>query len=220
MNLRRIRLSTWLARGVLALAVAAASWINGAQAQMVSVCGSLENHYGPFDYRKEREGRLRVVEKFHFTPRVESLVGGESGDIGGDLNYTLLTAPNHHRALMTSIRYAEKLKTPRPPKFDYSIECFLERGLRFQPDDTVVRVLYARYLGKLGRKADGVALLNAGMQFTGENPLSHYNFGLTYLELGEPEQALREAHKARELGLQRTELEEQLKSAGKWQEPQ
>ena len=75
-------------------------------------CGSLANGYGPYDYRPDHhiqapgdqsphtEKRM-LVDGAHFTPRVENLIGAQSGgqvgDPGADLNYTLRAFPNHHR---------------------------------------------------------------------------------------------------------------------------
>jgi len=50
-------------------------------------CGSLKNHFGPFDYRSASPEQRRLVEGTHFTPKVESLAGGNTtitpgGDMG------------------------------------------------------------------------------------------------------------------------------------------
>lgn len=204
------------------LGLALAGCTSLAAAQEGHPCGPLENHYGPYDYRTERNGLLRIVERSHFTPQIESLGPdgrGERVAAAQNFNYTLRTSPNHHRALVATMRLGERLKTTKIPEMDYSIECFLERGVRFRPDDTVVRALYAEYLGKLKRQAEGVALLDAGQKFIGDNPFSAYNFGLVYLELGDYERALKQAHRALELGFPRTELADRLKQAGKWREP-
>jgi tetratricopeptide (TPR) repeat protein len=182
------------------------------------LCGPLANHYGPFDYRTER-GRLRIVEEFHFTPGVEGLVRGRSGSLGGDLNYTLRTSPNHHRALLATMRFSERLKKLQPPDMEFTVECYLERAVRFKPDDTVSRALFAQYLGKLGRTKEAVAQLDVSVGFAKDNPLSHYNLGLLYAELGEFDKALVQAHTAIKMGLDRPDLKEMLVKAGKWQEP-
>src|SRR5689334_5467108 len=73
-----------------------------------SACGKLENHYGPFDYRTTSKKNLELVESFHFTPKVEKGIGGNTSiTAGGDLNYTLRVFPNHHRALAALIRLSE-----------------------------------------------------------------------------------------------------------------
>lgn len=181
------------------------------------ICGKLENHYGPFDYRTQRD-QLRVVEKFHFTPKVETLAGGESSYIGGDLNYTLRTSPNHHRALIATVRYAEQTKSAKPPNMDFTVECYLERAVRFRPDDTVTRALFAQYLGRLGRKEQAIAQLEAAVEIANDNPLSHHNLGLVYLEIGEFDKALLQAHRAQKLGFEKSRLENALRQQGKWKD--
>lgn len=194
-----------------------------ARAQADNPCGSLQlPHYGPYDYRTERTGKLRIVDSAHFTPEIESLrpqIGGRNIYPEININYTLKASPNHHRALIAVIRLGQRYNAPQVPEMDYSVECFLERGLRFQPDDTVVRVLYASFLAREKRAPEGIALLDRGLHYAADNPFSHYNFGLAYMELGDHERALKQAHRAAELGFTRTELADALKRAGAWREP-
>jgi tetratricopeptide (TPR) repeat protein len=192
-------------------------------AQPSSACGTVngnpDGHYGPFDYRHEKDGRLRIVDIHHFTPQVEALIRGKAGYLHDDLNYVLRASPNHHRALVATIRYAARLKTQSIHGMQFSVECFLDRAVRFAPDDTVARALYAQYLGTIGRQADGVAVLDSGLSYATDNPFSASNFGLIYLELGDAEKALKQAHRAIELGDTRQQLIDLLKRAGKWREP-
>jgi tetratricopeptide (TPR) repeat protein len=188
-------------------------------AQGVNACGSLESAYGPYDYRLERNGHLRIVERFHFSPAVEGLVHGDSGDIGGDLNYVLMTSPNHHRALLATMRFGERSKSPQPPGMKFSIDCYFDRAIRFQPDDTVVRELFAQYLGKNGRMPEARQQLAVAARYAGDNALSHYNIGLLYFDFKDYDEALAQAHAAMELGYVRTELRDKLKSVDKWREP-
>lgn len=190
-----------------------------AHAGAQGVCGSLENHYGPYDYRLERNGRLRIVERFHFTPEVEALIRGESGSIGGDLDYTLHTSPNHHRALMALVRYGERLKTTQPPAMQYSIDCYFDRAVRYQQDDTVVRELFAQYLAKGGHLKEAKDQLHAATVYAKDNAISHYNIGLIYFELKDYDHALEQAQVASEEGYPRPELRDMLKGVGKWQDP-
>ena len=194
-----------------ALLVGGAAWAQG--------CGGLANHYGPFDYRVERERKLQIVEHYHFAPEVEALVHGESSSIGDDLNYVLMTSPNHHRALLATVRYAERLKTPQPPDMKYSVDCYFDRALRFQADDTVVRELFADYLVKAGRLKEAHAQLDAAAKYAKDNALSHYNIGLIYFQLKDYDQALGQAHTAQQLGYVRPELKQMLQNVGKWRDP-
>ena len=182
-------------------------------------CGSLENHYGPYDYRTEKDGKLHIVEKFHFSPAVEALIHGDSGYIGADLDYVLMTSPNHHRALLATVRYGERLKTNQPPAMNYSIECYFDRAIRFQPDDTVVREMYARYLGKGGHVKEAKEQREVASSYAKDNAISHYNIGLIYFDLKDYDHALAQAQVASTEGYPRSELRDMLKGVGKWEDP-
>jgi len=186
-----------------------------------SPCGPVKlpgQTYGPFDYVTDRP-RLGVVEQFHFTPKVEALIGGSSGYLGEDLSYTLNTFPNHHRALAAAMAYAARTHSAQPPYMRLSVECYFDRALRFRPYDTVVRTLFGIYLGSLNRVPEALTQLDAAARFAEDNGLSHHNIGMAYLDLGQTEAALREAHKAIQLGYPGTQLVERLKRANQWKEP-
>ena len=189
------------------------------QADNAARCGDpFRNHFGPWDYRSARKEDLRIVENAHFTPRIEQLQPGERV-LADDLSYALNVFPNHHRALIAITRLAEREKTEKPEKSHHVIDCWYDRAVRFRPDDTVVRVLYAQYLGKQKRAADATSQLDTAVTFAKDNPFSHYNIGLMFFELGNHERALAQAHKALELGLPRPDLANLLKRDGKWREP-
>lgn len=197
-------------------------------------CGSLENGFGPFDYRADKyvaapsdqeshRHKRGLVEGAHFTPRVESLIGAQSGGQigppGGDLDYTLRAFPNHHRALLSVMRYGEKTGSQQPPGLRYVVECYLERAIRFKPDDAIARILYSTFLTKNKRLPEAVAQLEQATTIAGENAFTHYNIGLTYFDMKIYDKALVRAHRALELGFERVELRDLLQGAGQWQEP-
>ncbi|MFZ4288420.1 tetratricopeptide repeat protein [Variovorax sp. HJSM1_2] len=186
-------------------------------AQGVS-CGNLANHYGPFDYRVDKD-KLGIVEHAHFTPAVENLISGNTDSVGADINYTLHTFPNHHRALLSMAKLGEKQKTNQPKGANFTVECYFERAVRFQPSDTIARALYAQYLLKNGRKNESITQLDIANQYAKENPFSIFNIGLLYFEAGAFDKALTQAQRAQELGFPRTELIDMLKQANKWQDP-
>jgi tetratricopeptide (TPR) repeat protein len=182
-----------------------------------AACGDLNiNSVIPWDYRTDRNvPDFRTVEIHHFAPAVEALVKGGSGGLGGDLSFVLRRIPNHHRALVSLVKYGERWKNYN---LEYSVECYFDRAVRFRPDDTVVRGLYAQYLERKNRRAEGIRELDAAVDHAGNNAFSHYNIGLVYLELGQFDKALAQARRAKELGFERPDLENRLKRAGKWQE--
>jgi tetratricopeptide (TPR) repeat protein len=205
----------------MALLLAAVAWPGNAVAQQEStLCGALraEGQYGPYDYRTQRD-KLSIVEQYHFTPAVENLIHGESSSLGGELNYTLRMFPNHHRALVALMRLAERTKSPQPEGAKFTVECYFNRALRFAPDDTITRGLYATYLIKSNRVSDATAQLDRASRDAADNPFAHYNIGLLYVDVKLYDKALREAHRAIELGFPRMDLANALKAAGRWTEP-
>ncbi len=182
-------------------------------------CGYIyTNHYGPVDYVANRGG-AKVVEDFHYTAPVRAALGGATGPFGGDINYLLKAVPNHHHGLVSLMRWVERVKRDQTQGMEWPVECYFDRAIRFRPDDTVVRALYAQFLAKRQRRADAVQQLDYGVGFAGDNGFSHYNLGLVYLEIGEPAKALQQAHKAAALGFPRQELAEALRRAGAWRDP-
>ncbi len=191
---------------------------SAAQAQ-TPACGTLENHYGPFDYRTQRD-KLEIVERYHFTPSVESLRAGASTTrLGGDISYLLATSPNHHRGLLAMMRLAEREKSPHPKNLRYSVDCYFDRAIRFQRNDTTVRMLYAQYLQKQKRTPEALAQLQVASDIAKDNGFTNYNIGLVYFEMGQYDLALAQAHKAKALGFDQPELAQMLAAKNKWKEP-
>ena len=189
-------------------------------AEAPNACGPVYlRHFGPFDYRTERFGQLQKVEDFHFTPEVESGIRGKNGAIGGDINYTLKASPNHHRALVTLTRLTARFKLDQIEGMEWPIECYYDRAMRYRPDDTVVRMLYAQFLHDRKRTPEAVTQLDATVRLAGDNPFTHYNLGLMYFEVGQFEKSLTQAHKAAAQGFPRQDLMQKLKAKGAWKDP-
>ena len=179
-------------------------------------CGELNNAYGPFDYRTQRNN-LWIVENVHFLPDVERFNRPTAMNFG-DLDYTLRASPNHHRALISLARFGE---TKAPVLGNArSVDCYFDRAIRFAPNDMVVRMIYASLLLRTAREPEALKQVDYVSQSAKDNPYTHYNLGLLYVEMKQYGKALEHAHVAMQLGLPRTELRDALKKAGKWREPQ
>jgi len=187
------------------------------------VCGNpFVNHFGPIDFRKSGKAVREMVEKVHFTPGIETMTRPGTTmlhDMAADVAYTLEVFPNHHRALLTMQRLSERHKVDPAPGGRLIVECWYKRAAQYTPDDTVVRALYAQYLGKLGRKAEAAGQLRQAAEHAKDNPLSHYNIGLVAFEIGDPDLALKQAHRALELGFTQTGLADRLRQANRWADP-
>lgn len=200
---------------VMALVLAGA----GFSARAQSNCGNLQNHYGPFDYRVERDKAFQV-EKHHFNADVESLRRGQSGaNIAGDIEYLLRVFPNHHKGLNALMRLGVKVRSEHLVGAAFPVECYFERALRFQPNDAIARMLYANYLVVHKRPAEAAQQLEVSTVLAADNPFTHYNIGLMYMDLKDYPRALAQAHRAIELGFNKPDLKERLVAASQWVEP-
>lgn len=182
-----------------------------AQATPQNICGPLTipGQFGPFDYRKHKD-KVALVEPYHFTPQVEALIKSINGKLGGDIAYTLQRLPNHHRALASLIRLGEREKRDKPDGEDWSVECRLERAMRFAPDDLIVRLLYADFLRRQKRPQDAEKLLDWVADQPDLPPLTLISIGIIYLDLEKVPRALEFAERACSQGVLRSPLYDQL----------
>jgi TPR repeat protein len=178
-------------------------------------CGKIENHYGPFDYRTDKD-KLPIVEHAHFTEEVEQGIKGNTDLLGGDLDYTLRAFPNHHRALATLVRVALRDKTVQLEKTKYPVECYFDRAHRLAPDDGIAWGIYGTYLYGVGRYDEALAIYKQALSLAPDDPAINYNLGLAYAKKKDFAKANEYAHKAYELGYPLPGLKNQLVKAGKW----
>jgi len=180
-------------------------------AAKINFCGELKNHYGPYDFIRDRaSGKMEIVEGAHFTAEVENGVRGSTGYIGGDLDYTLRAIPNHHRALETIGRVSLRAKVIQIPSAKYPTECYFDRAIRFAPTDAMVRATYGNYLSALGRTAEALDMFQAAADLAPDNPTISYNLGLLYMKTKKYDKAAEYADKAYAQGFPLQGLRNQL----------
>jgi Flp pilus assembly protein TadD len=101
------------------------------------------------------------------------------------------------------------------------MNCWLDRAVRFAPDDGQVRMLLGVYLLRAGQKEEAVKELESARELVSvDDPNLHYNLGLAYFDLGRFDQSLFHAHKAYELGFPLPGLKNKLVRANRWREPE
>lgn len=187
-----------------------------------TMCGNpFKSWFGPYDYRAAPKDALSNVETHHFSSDVEQLKRGVTTDVlnlGQDIAYVLGVFPNHHRALLAMMRLSEKDKNDQPRNSGRPIECWFDRAVRFAKDDTVARLMYALWLRKKGRVEESIYQTKTAEADAEDNPLTHYNVGISYFELGQYDQAAAAARRAQELGMARPDLINRLKSINRWTE--
>ena len=129
-------------------------------------CKGKGQGFGPFDYTQKSfyTSELSVVERAHFTPRVEALVSGErASNYLQDLDYTLRAWPNHHRALNAIIRHRLQNLSTSGRTFTPA-ECYLQRALNFSPDDSISHMLYGLFLHRLGKSPEALERYNEALR--------------------------------------------------------
>lgn len=112
-----------------------------------------------------------------------------------------------------------KLKTERPPLSSHTVACFFNRAMWFQPNDPLVRMIYATYLSKHGKNDEAIKQLELALELGASGSNFEYNLGLAYFEVGDYEKSLRFAHRAYRGGFNLPGLKGKLVKAGKWQYP-
>lgn len=192
-------------------------------AQEAMDCGSLSNAYGPFDYTNPTHfnEKLPIVERAHFDRGVEQLAGHQSKANGkamlaADLDYTLRAFPNHHRALVSMMRYHLEMVPRGASRMRYSAECYFDRAIRNSPEDAMVRMIRGLYYYKKDRPEDALESYSKALELAPESAEVHYNMGLIYLELGEVDKALNHARVAYREGYPLPGLRRKLDRLGVW----
>lgn len=192
--------------------------------------GSLNNGFGPYDYRLHANSEdarsnpnnpLFLVHSAHFRPEMEALRHGGQGpksSVAPEFDYTLRAFPNHHRALIALMRLAKREGTDQPKRLRWPVECYFERAIAWTPDDVVVRMLHAKFLTDRKQATAARAALSSALGLAADNPLTHHNIGLLYLELGDVADALQQSHRAASLGMLQQTLKDRLVAGGHWKE--
>ncbi len=174
--------------------------------------------FGPFDYNDpDNKGHnLQIVEQYHFSPSVQLLAHGESGSVGGDLDYVLRAFPNHPGALNSMANLAIKEKKDRPNGAHFTVGCYFERAFGFAPSDAVIHMIYANYLYQIHKDNAALEQDAEAEKLDPQNANILYNEGLLYFNLKDYDKSLAYAQKAYAAGFPLPGLRNKLEKIGKW----
>lgn len=183
-------------------------------------CQDRGQAFGPYDYltRHRAKDAYEIVVSEHFIPETEALVRGKTGHLTSDIDYTLRAWPNHHRALMSIIRYELRNRKNDRPTLS-PVECYLQRAINYSPKDSVSVILYAIYLQKKGHNKEAYDRYVQAEKMAPENPELHYNFGLLLVSMKRYDEARTHAIEAYKRGYPLPGLKRKLKKLGFWSNP-
>ena len=188
--------------------------------QLPPDCGDLGNHYGPYDYTNPSHftEKLPVVEQFHFSREQELSTFKPNSKEKVDFDYTLRAFPNHHRALMSLVRW---LKNHDRDAWQGRMraECYFYRALAWRPRDSVARMIFALYLHQNQRLAEAEQQYQNAVKIQPDYAEAHYNLGLLYADQKRWPEALASAHRAYALNYPLPGLKKRLLEAKAWREP-
>lgn len=144
-----------------------------------------------------------------------------SAYVASDLNYVLISFPNHHRALASMARlWREHRKSntfpPGIPKRN-TPEFYFGKAMKFTPQDGYVRLLYGIHLHTVGKYQKALKRYKEAESLLPNSPELHYNLGLLYLNIGNIEQAKAHAIQAYSRGYPLKGLKIKLMKVGAWE---
>ena len=177
--------------------------------------------YGPFDYTQVAtigKKHLTIVESAHFTPKVENLIAGNTSSTPvGDIDYTLRAWPNHHRALLSIIRYQLQIKQKiRQGKLETPPECYLQRAIAFSPQDPAPHSLFGYYLTKLKKYKQAEKHYLKALELSPNNSKLNYSYSLFLIKLKRYNEALKYAKTAYQKGRPPEGLKRKLIKLNVW----
>lgn len=163
-------------------------------------------------------GLLETVENAHFTEGVESLTEGATTEPMGDINWVLMTFPNHHRALYSAMQF--RLRHKRWPQKSKGLpaECYYQRAIKFSPTDLTVYSQYAFLQNKFRKYEGAVKTYEAADRLFPGDALINYNMALNLVKLKRFKQARKIAEKVYPTGFPLQGLKNMLRRAGHWED--
>ena len=180
----------------------------------------MNGFHRPLDYNDPQDQyQIKInVERNHFTPNVEALIKGQTGDLAADIALTLRAVPNHYRALYAMSQWQLKNGFPANDERIWPVECYFKRALLFKPDDATIYMLYGIYLHKAGKLDESLEKYKQAEKYSPDLTELHYNIGLLYFDMKDYNKSLIHAQQAYKQGYPLPGLRNKLIDAGKWKD--
>lgn len=191
-------------------------------------CTGKAQGFGPYDYTNDADKKsfigggpdtaLTIVERAHFPPDTENLIKAVFNSFLGDFDYTLRAWPNHHRALLSLVRFQLEVnkKIRKPEKAFSAVECYFQRAIHFSSKDAATYSLYAYYLSKIGKYQQAREQYEKALEIDPDSSKIEYAYSLLLIELKQYDTALEYAQKAYQHGKPPMGLKNKLEKLGVW----
>jgi tetratricopeptide (TPR) repeat protein len=175
----------------------------------------------PSDFRKRNQTswlRWNYEDNWgaHTSPALDRLSKGElTRRVIYDLDWTLMRWPNHVPAMQGMVQYylgGGLSYTFDPP------ECYFMRARRFAPDDISVLMQEAYFYSRKKDRSGAIAVYQEALKLDPNSTDVHYNMGLVYLDMNEPQKAVEHARLAYGNGYPLPGLKRRLERVGLWQQ--
>jgi Tfp pilus assembly protein PilF len=127
------------------------------------------------------------------------------GQAKGDLDYTLVTFPNHPEALQLLILYA---RVSSSPSF---ANPYFERAIQLYPQYSMTHFLYGMFLTNFGILKEAVRELKKALEIEPNLTLAYVWLAKAYDKAGDTEAARESAQKAVEMGYRGNLLDDLVK---------
>lgn len=173
---------------------------------LAQACMNLEWKRGrPYDYYATetrvktgtyKDGLLSMVEGAHFTLNVQLLRKGKSSAQPSDLVFVLSSIPNHPAALDAYSRYESTYRSSSifrnqadTNKPVYSTDCFFSRATEIFPDYAETYKVWGMHLYRNQKYKESIDMFSKASSMNDNSADLHYYMGLSFLALGDLENA-------------------------------
>lgn len=197
-------------------------------------CTGKGQGFGPWDFFDVDEpsdknwtpGRWWEAREIHARPGLAALNAMPLTQVdynraADEFDYLLRAYPNHPEILGAVIELEMRRKSATSPitASQTPPECYLARAQSFRDTQPHIFSLMGYYYQRLGRIQDALDQYRAALELDPAYAEAYYNIGLAYVELGDYELAVQNAHEAYALGFPLSGLRKKLQRLGVWKPP-
>jgi tetratricopeptide (TPR) repeat protein len=158
--------------------------------------------------------RVRTVEHHHWEKARQHKERGAWNYAFDDIDFMLRYVPNHPHALMQMSEIGIAAGQPDTARR------YLDYAIQYRPKNVSSHVIYGIHLHRTGHYQEAVEHYTQALKLDPTASETHYNLGLSYVELKQYKLAQEHAQIAYDKGYPLSGLKDKLKQLGHWQTEQ